>query len=145
MNKEGFDPDNNKDMLDPRSYVVDEEKEYICVYFPKRDFVKASVILPSVNADEGKHKRKNFYSRMYELKPKKWFLGGDRYTRGKFDYQYNPAIITDVESISDIRDDSEFFYLECMDCIGIDDDDWENIEDCGKCIFAQECVRGEET
>ncbi|MBS5932600.1 MAG: hypothetical protein KIC94_06945 [Clostridiales bacterium] len=144
MNQEAFDFNSNRDLLDPRSYVVDEEKKYICLYFQQRDFVKKSVILPSVNADEGKQKRKNFYSRMYELKPKKWFLGGDCRIRGKFDYQYSPANIRDLESISDIRDDSEFFYLECMGCIGIDDDEWHIIEDCNKCIFAQKCVKGEE-
>ena len=63
-------------LMDPQYYIVESEKEYICFKF-KTDFVKSSIILPSINSDEGKEKRKQIYSRMYYMKPEKWFMGGD--------------------------------------------------------------------
>ena len=35
------------------------------------------------------------------------------------------------------------FGIECMQCIGIDEGDWDKVEDCSMCIFKDTCVRGE--
>ena len=36
------------------------------------------------------------------------------------------------------------FYIECMDCIGIDEKEWSIPEICRDCIFSEKCVNGEE-
>lgn len=132
----------NANLLNPRYYIVESEKDYICFKFEK-DFVNSSIILPSVNADEGKEKRIQIYSRMYNLKPEKWFMGGDSNKYGLYDYKFSPSeIIDDLCPISSIREESDYFYLECMECIGIDKGDWTRMEECEKCIFSKECMRG---
>ena len=132
----------NANLLNPRYYIVESEKDYICFKFEK-DFVNSSIILPSVNADEGKEKRIQVYSRMYNLKPEKWFMGGDSNKYGLYDYKFSPSeIIDDLCPISSIREESDYFYLECMECIGIDKGDWTRMEECEKCIFSKECMRG---
>lgn len=44
-------------------------------------------------------------------------------------------------TVADLGEDS--FYIECMDCIGIDEDEWSTPEDCNDCVFSEKCVKGE--
>lgn len=142
LEKVDFDPERDAKLLDPRHYVVEDQKEYICFRFAK-DFVKSSVILPSVNSDEGRQERKQVYSRMYLVRPEKWFMGGDPGRFGRYDYKYSPSEIReDLQPVSSIWEEDEVFYLECMDCIGIDAGDWKKTEVCTDCIFSRKCLKG---
>lgn len=142
LDKADFDFQKDANLMNPQYYIVESEKEYICFKFEK-DFVKSSIILPSVNSDEGKEKRRLVYSRMYHVKPEKWFMGGDANTYGRYDYTYSPAEIRDdLQSISSVQDENDYFYLECMECIGIDNGDWKKTEVCTECIFNKKCIRG---
>ena len=142
LDKADFDFQKDANLMNPQYYIVESEKEYICFKFEK-DFVKSSIILPSVNSDEGKEKRRQVYSRMYHVKPEKWFMGGDANTYGRYDYTYSPAEIRDdLQSISSVQDENDYFYLECMECIGIDNGDWKKTEVCTECIFNKKCIRG---
>ena len=139
MSKVKFDFKKDANLMDPQYYIVESEKEYICFKF-KTDFVKSSIILPPINSDEGKEKRKQIYSRMYYMKPEKWFMGGDTNKYGRYDYAYRPSeIVEDLYPVSSIQADNDYFYLECMECIGIDGRDWMKTEACEKCIFSREC------
>ena len=139
MSKVKFDFKKDANLMDPQYYIVESEKEYICFKF-KTDFVKSSIILPSINSDEGKEKRKQIYSRMYYMKPEKWFMGGDTNKYGRYDYVYSPSeIVEDLHPVSSIQADNDYFYLECMECVGIDGRDWMKTEACEKCIFSREC------
>lgn len=139
MSKGNFDFLKDANLLDPQYYIVEAEKEYVCFKF-KADFAKSSIILPSVNSDEGKEKRKQIYSRMYYVKPEKWFMGGDTNKYGRYDYVYSPSeIVEDLQPVSCIQADNDYFYLECMECIGIDGKDWMKTEVCEECIFSRKC------
>ncbi|MCR5834945.1 MAG: hypothetical protein K6G88_00380 [Lachnospiraceae bacterium] len=146
LKKNDFDIDQDKDWLDPKRYVIEGEKRYICLRF-EGDFSKRTVILPQYANDERKKQIINHYDRMHELRPKKWCwpnysnngeVGSGN--RGMFDYQYSIAEIKkEKELISRIEDDEDTFYIECMKCIGIDIDEWTDAEDCKSCIFSEKC------
>lgn len=131
MKKEGYRVENLPDQTPVVRVELQAGKIY--PYYP----------LPSVNSDEGKEKRRQVYSRMYHVKPEKWFMGGDANTYGRYDYTYSPAEIRDdLQSISSVQDENDYFYLECMECIGIDNGDWKKTEVCTECIFNKKCIRG---
>lgn len=146
LKKDDFDIDQDEDWLDPKHYVVEEEQRYICLRF-EGDFSKKTVILPKYDNDERKKQIINHYGRMHELRPKKWCWPNyhnagktDSGNRAMFDYQYSVAEIKkEKELISRIADDEDTFYIECMKCIGIDIDEWNDAEDCKSCIFSEKC------
>ena len=63
-------------------------------------------------------------------------------TCGKKEYKYNVANISDGNSVMDV--DKDVYYIECMECINIDANQWNEIENCEKSIFAKDCVKGKE-
>lgn len=42
--------------------------------------------------------------------------------QGKNYYDYSTADVSENPTIADLGEDS--FYIECMECIGIDEDEW---------------------
>lgn len=139
MNKVDFDMEKDKDMLRPQTYIDNSYTSYICIKF-KEDFVDTSVILPAVSRGKKISVQGNICSRMYLEKPQKWFMEGE--TCGKKEYKYNVANISDGNSVMDV--DEDVYYIECMECIKIDANQWDEIENCEKSIFAKDCVKGKE-
>lgn len=139
MNKAEFDLEKDKDMLRPQTYINESVTNYICIKF-KEDFVDTSIILPGVKKGERVSTRRNICTRMYLEKPQKWFMSGE--DCGKKEYRYSTANISDGNSVLDIE--SDIYYIECMDCIKIDADQWNEVDDCEKSIFAKECINGKE-
>ena len=152
LKKNDFDIDHDSDWLDPKRYVIEEEKYCICLRFDG-DFSKRTVILPKYENDERKKQIISHYDRMYELRPKKWCwpnyhnngeVGSGN--RGMFDYKYSVAEIKkEKKLISRIVNDEYTFYIECMKCIGIDIDGWNDAEDCKNCIFSEKCIEDRRT
>lgn len=146
LKKNDFDIDQDADWLDPKRYVIEGEKRCICLRFDG-DFSKRTVILPKYDNDERKKQIISHYDRMHELRPKKWCWPNYHNTgeagsgnRGMSDYQYSVADIKkEKELISRIANDEDTFYIECMKCIGIDIDGWNDAEDCKNCIFSEKC------
>ncbi|MBO4998369.1 MAG: hypothetical protein J6D02_10260 [Lachnospira sp.] len=139
MNKVDFNMEKDKDMLRPQTYIDNSYTSYICIKF-KEDFVDTSVILPAVSRGKKISVQGNICSRMYLEKPQKWFMEGE--TCGKKEYKYNVANISDGNSVMDV--DEDVYYIECMECIKIDANQWDEIENCEKSIFAKNCVKGKE-
>ena len=51
-------------------------------------------------------------------------------------------IMADVKentTVVDLEDD--VFFIECMECIGIDDHEWNIKEECSNCIFSDKCIK----
>ncbi len=56
--------------------------------------------------------------------------------------KYKDLLIGDIASQYGINLE-DIFYIECMDCIGIDEDEWNIQEDCSSCIFSEKCINEE--
>ena len=74
-------------------------------------------------------------------KPGKWFFENTKLTKGKNYYNYSTANVNENPTVADLGEDS--FYIECMDCIGIDETEWSIKENCSDCIFSEKCVKEE--
>ena len=129
----------NPDLFKPNTYMDQSVVEYVCFNFPDDKFISHSVILPRVGGDFNSVKRR-IVGRMIKLsqKPEKWFFENNRIRRGKNYYNYSTADVNENPTVADLGEDS--FYIECMDCIGIDDNEWNIIEPCSECIFSEKCV-----
>ena len=128
--------------FDPVNYMVFSVTDYVCFDFPEDKYVDRSVILPKGGGEFNKVKRK-IVERMVKTSPKpgKWFFENNKLIKGKNYYNYSTANVNENPTIVDLGEDS--FYIECMDCIGIDDAEWGIKEDCGNCIFSEKCVKEE--
>ncbi|MCX4306114.1 MAG: hypothetical protein OSJ69_09975 [Acetatifactor sp.] len=130
------------EIFDPLHYVDFSVTDYICLNFPEDKYVNHSVILPRAGGNFKGVKRK-IVERMVNMspKPEKWFFENSKLTRGKNYYNYSTANVNENPTVADLGEDS--FYIECMDCIGIDEDEWSKQEDCNNCIFSVKCVKEE--
>ncbi|GFI25138.1 hypothetical protein IMSAGC012_00244 [Lachnospiraceae bacterium] len=138
-NKIDFHIENDADMLKPQYYIDDTAEKYICLTFTK-DIARTGIILPLVRNVKKKTDEKNIFSRMYRVRPEKWYMSGAKY--GKCEYDYNVTQVaseTGDHSVAVLEPDA--FYVECMDCIKIDENEWENIENCENNIFAKMCIQ----
>ena len=72
-------------------------------------------------------------------KPEKWFFENSKLIKGKNYYDYSTANVVENPTIVDLGED--IFYIECMDCIGIDEDEWDVQETCSDCIFTEKCKK----
>lgn len=129
----------NEDLLRPQTYIQNPDAKYICIHFPQ-DWAETSVIVPS-SGGSFESKKDHLRCRLIDEKPKKWFMKCDREFAGQHDYTYTTSCIAKNESITDSID-KDNFTIECMECIRIDKNKWAQIEDCKSCIFARECVKG---
>ena len=132
--------DENPKLFDPRYYLVSSVTDYVCLNFPEDKSVEHSVILPKAGSEFKGVKRK-ILERIVEMspKPEKWFFDNNKLTRGKNYYSYSTADVNENPTVVDLGKDS--FYIECMDCIGIDEDEWGRREACSECIFSMKCVK----
>lgn len=76
-----------------------------------------------------------------EIKPEKWFLQDSKLKVGKNYYDYSTANVNEKAKVTDLGEGC--FYIECMDCIEVDEGSWGVKEDCSKCIFTEKCVKEE--
>lgn len=130
------------ELFDPLYYMVHSVTDYVCLNFPEDKYVNHSVILPRAGGNFKGVKRK-IVERMVNMSPKpgKWFFENSKLMSGKNYYNYSTANVNENPTIADLGEDS--FYIECMDCIGIDEDEWGIQETCGDCIFSMKCVKEE--
>lgn len=128
------------ELFNPVHYMVSSVTDYVCLNFPEDKYVNHSVILPSAGGHFKGVKRK-IVDRMVKMSPKpgKWFFENSKLTRGKNYYNYSTANINENPTVADLGEDS--FYIECMECIGIDEGEWGTQELCGDCIFSEKCVK----
>ncbi len=128
--------------LNPANYLVSSVTDYVCLNFPEDKSIDHSVILPPVGGKFNSVKRK-IVERMVKSspKPQKWFFENNKLTRGKNYYNYSTANVNENPTVADLGEDS--FYIECMDCIGIDETEWSIKENCDDCIFSEKCVKEE--
>lgn len=128
------------ELFDPFHYIVPSVTSYVCLNFPEDKYVDHSVILPRAGGEFKGAKRK-IIERMVNLLPKpgKWYFENSKLTRGKNYYNYSTANVNENPTVADLGEDS--FYIECMDCIGIDEDEWSVQESCSDCIFSEKCVK----
>lgn len=122
--------------LTPEFYIDNSITEYISMKF-QGDTVDSSIIIPELTSGRKTIKRDDIYSRMYDVKPRKWYMSGS--FRGNYEYTFNVADTGDGTSVLDIGRDS--YRIECMECIGIDKGMWHKAEDCSKCIFTNNCFK----
>lgn len=132
----------NVEMFDPCHYMDSSVTDYVCLNFPEDKYVDHSVILPSAG---GKFKgvTRNIVGRMVNIspRPEKWFFENSKITKGKNYYNYSTANVNENPTVADLGEDS--FYIECMECIGIDEDEWSVQDACGGCIFSEKCIKEE--
>ena len=130
------------EIFDPLYYIDSSVSDYVCLDFPEDKYVNHSVILPQAGGNFKGVKRR-IVERMVSVSPKpgKWFFENSKIMRGKNYYNYNTANVSENPTVADLGEDS--FYIECMDCIGIDDDEWSTQEDCNACVFSVKCVKEE--
>lgn len=122
--------------LDPRKYIDQSEHDYICLHFPD-DYVTKGVILPPVNSSKRNREFTYAFDRMKRCRPQKWYQCNDK--RGEFSYKINPARINSSTSVADMTAE-DVFYIECMDCIDIDEEGFYKSETCSTCIFKKDCI-----
>lgn len=130
------------EIFNPLYYIDSSVTDYVCLYFPEDKYVNHSIILPGAGGNFNGLKRK-IVERMVKITPKpgKWFFENGKLMRGKNYYNYSTANVNENPTVADLGEDS--FYIECMDCIGIDEDEWNIQEDCSSCIFSEKCVKEE--
>lgn len=130
------------EMFDPCHYIDSSVTDYVCLNFPEDKYASHSVILPPAGGKFKGIKRK-IVERMVNIspKPEKWFFENSKITKGKNYYNYSTANVNENPTVADLGEDS--FYIECMECIGIDEDEWSVPDVCGGCIFSEKCVKEE--
>lgn len=128
------------ELFDPCHYMVMSVTDYVCLNFPEDKYINHAVILPRVGGDFKGVKRK-IVERMLKTAPKpgKWFFENSKLAKGKNYYNYSTANVNENPTVADLGEDS--FYIECMECIGIDEGEWSVKENCGNCIFSEKCVK----
>lgn len=133
---------NNLDLLKPEHYIDETVMEYVCFNFTEDKYVSRYVILPSPGSNFRRITRK-IAGRMIKLsqKPEKWLFENSKMLTGKNYYSYSAADIIENPTVTDLGEDS--FYIECMECIGIDEKEWSIHEICRNCIFSEKCVNEE--
>lgn len=130
----------NLELFDPVHYMVSSVKSYICFDFYQDKYFHHSIILPRAGGEFKGIKRK-IVGRMMKMlpKPEKWFFENSKLIKGKNYYDYSTANVVENPTIVDLGED--IFYIECMDCIGIDEDEWDVQETCSDCIFTEKCKK----
>lgn len=128
------------ELFDPLHYVVSSITEYICLNFPEDKCINRTVILPRAGGNFNGIKRK-IAKRMVHMpqKPEKWFFGDSKVMRGKNYYQYSTANVIENPTIVNLGEDA--FYIECMECIKIEEGQWNKRDICKNCIFCEKCIK----
>ena len=134
---------NNPALFDPTKYIDTSVTGYVSLDFKADKYARHTVILPPAHCSFKGVKRR-IVARMVNMSPRpdKWFFENSKIAKGKNYYSYNTADISENPTVADLGRES--FYIECMDCIGIDEGDWTEAEACSTCIFSEKCVKEDE-
>ena len=132
--------DQNPDLFDLSHYVDEKVTDYICLNFPEDRHIDHCVILPEA-LSEFRGVKRRIAERIFALdpKPEKWYFSNRDIENGENIYNYSTADVDEKATVADLGKES--FYIECMECIGIDEGKWSNRERCGDCIFSLKCVK----
>lgn len=132
--------DQTPDLFDPLHYVDEKVTDYICLNFPEDRHVDHCVILPEA-LSEFRGVKRRIAERIFALdpKPEKWYFSNRDIENGENIYNYSTADVDEKATVADLGKDS--FYIECMECIGIDEGKWSRPERCGDCIFSMNCAK----
>lgn len=128
-------------LFDPAEYICKEITAYVCLRFPE-DRRKQSILLPSAYDDFSGAKRK-IAERILRVnpRPEKWFMGNRNDLGRKLcNYDYSTANILD-DTVANPQT-GQYFYIECMECIKIEEGKWTEQENCNRCIFSERCAKG---
>lgn len=130
------------ELFDPKHYIVSSVTDYVCLNFPEDKHVSHSVILPRAGRKFKGVKRK-LVERMVKMStlPRKWFFENDSLAPGKNYFYFSTADVNENPTVADLENDC--FYIECMNCIRIDEGDWSEQDPCGNCIFSEKCAEEE--
>lgn len=127
--------DDEKLRLNPIHYVDDKETRYINVKFPD-DICRSAVILSEPRNSHSDEDLSCIFERMHSFRPEKWYMCGQY--RGKYSYEQNVAEIINNNSLSEIKQNQ--FRIECMKCVKVSMNFWQNAEDCKNTIFRESCI-----
>ena len=132
--------DQNPNLFDPAYYVDEKVTDYICLNFPEDKRIDHCVILPEALSEFGGVKRR-IAERILatDPRPEKWYFSNRDIENGENIYNYKTLDVDMRATVTDLGKDS--FYIECMECIGIDEGKWSNRELCGDCIFSMKCIK----
>ena len=126
----------HSELFDPLHYMDLSVTEYICLNFSEDKYANRTVILPRAGGDFSGVKRK-ITERMVHMpqKPEKWFFADSELMRGKNYYKYSTANVIENPTVVDLGED--IFYIECMECIKIEEWQWSKRDICRNCIFCE--------
>lgn len=132
--------DQHPELFDPLHYVDEKVTDYICLNFPEDRYIDHCVILPEA-LSEFRGVKRRIAERIFALdpKPEKWYFSNRDIENGENMYNYSTTDVDEKATVADLGKES--FYIECMECIGIDEGKWSNRETCGDCIFSMKCVK----
>jgi len=134
--------------LDPGNMFDSEEKQYL-----KADFQLCgnfnTILIGELSSSSPKRDFVRIFSRLKQIRPRRWFLK-NTYSSSKrkgflcrsgFQYSQNVSQIIDYErpQVTDFNSD-DVFDIKCMNCIKVDDGDW-NIQgnDYANTLFSEKC------
>ena len=122
----------NLELMNPYRYVDSSITEYICLNFPEDKYIDRTAILPAASQNSRRIIRV-IVSRMVNAskKPMKWFFAGGNLKEGKNYYDYSTSDVIEDPTIANPNLGENAFYIECMDCIDIQEGEWNKIV----CVF----------
>lgn len=131
--------ESNLELFDPCSYIDEDIQEYVCFNFPDDRYASHTVILSG--AQNFRRDTVKIVRRMItaSTRPEKWMFKNSNIVHGKNYYDYSTANVAEEPTVADLG--RAYFYIECMDCIGVDYGQWGIAEKCGDCIFIDKCVK----
>lgn len=123
--------------LKPESYINPLVTEYISIKFLNGKEIE--LLLPSIASDPATN-WKRVYERMgrEKEKPAQYYMPGQY--RGAYSYTQK---VTDVMSNKRVTNPfiDDKYNIECMECINIDWNQWNILENCKDCIFSNKCKK----
>lgn len=132
----------NLELMNPYRYVDSSITEYICLNFPEDKYIDRTAILPAASQNSRRIIRV-IVSRMVNAskKPMKWFFAGGNLKEDKNYYDYSTSDVIEDPTIANPNLGENAFYIECMDCIDIQEGEWNKIEKCDECVFSLKCIK----
>lgn len=123
--------------LKPESYINPLVTEYISIKFLNGREIE--LLLPSIASDPATN-WKRVYERMgmEKEKPTQYYMPGQY--RGTYSYTQKVTEIMSNKRVTNPFIDDKY-NIECMECINIDWNQWNILENCKECIFSNKCKK----
>lgn len=125
----------DSEKLKAELYIDPTEIRYLKMKFPGESS-DSPIIISSPNNVYGSEELACVFARMKDFQPTKWYMKG-RY-KGIHSYSQSVSDIINNSKVSTIA--PERFRIECMDCINVDANCWQTMEDCQNTIFLDRCI-----